>query len=111
MNAYEPVMLWHLKEANLLRDHQTLGDYPHYIGRKAMIKKLVERYNFKDKLPFQKAMRLPVSGTLVRLTVHASKLMIISSGTEIHLHHLRKTWTVSKISTLARHSWKLTPLS
>ena len=70
MNAYEPMMLWHLKEAKLLREHQTLQDYPHFIGRKTMIKRLVERYNFANKMPRQKALRLPVSGSLVRLTVH-----------------------------------------
>ena len=70
MNAYEPLMLWHLQEAKLLREHQTLQDYRHFIGRKTMIKRLVERYNFANKMPRQKALRLPVSGTLVRLTVH-----------------------------------------
>ena len=76
MNAFEPVMLWHLKEANLLWEHQGLGDYPQYIGRKTMIKRLLERYNFENKLPFQRAIRLPVSGTFVRLTVHDCKATI-----------------------------------
>ena len=76
MNAFEPVMLWHLKEANLLREHQGLGDYQHYIGRKTMIKRLLERYNFENKMPFQRAIRLPVSGTFVRLTVHDCRATI-----------------------------------
>ena len=76
MNAFEPVMLWHLKEANLLREHQGLGDYQHYIGRKTMIKRLLERYNFENKMPFQRAIRLPVSGTFVRLSVHDCRATI-----------------------------------
>jgi hypothetical protein len=70
MNAFEPVMLWHLKGANKLRDHQTLQDYGAFIGRKTMIKKLVKRYNFENKLPYQEVLRLPASGTTVKITLH-----------------------------------------
>ena len=34
MNAYESIMLWHLKQSNQLREHETLGDYSDHIGRK-----------------------------------------------------------------------------
>ena len=61
-------MLWHPQEAKFLREHQTLQDYQHFIGKKTMIKRLVERYSFANKMPRQKALRLPVSGTLVTVS-------------------------------------------
>ena len=70
MNAFEPLMLWHLKASNKLREHQTLGDYRGYIGRKKMMKTLQERYNYANKMPFHKTVKLPVSGTTVQLTCH-----------------------------------------
>ena len=45
LNAYEPVMLWHLIEAKKLCPHQRLQDYTHYKGRKAMLDKLAKRHN------------------------------------------------------------------
>ena len=76
MNAYDDVMLWHLKQANKLREHQTLEDYKGFIGRKTMIKKLIKRYNYESKLPYQKLVRLPVSGTMVKMTLHSAKATI-----------------------------------
>lgn len=76
MNAFEPVMLWHLKSSGKLRDHQRLGDYPKFIGRKAIMKTLQERYNFGNKMPFQKTVKLPVSGSIVKLTCHDAKATI-----------------------------------
>ena len=89
-----------------------------------MIKKLVERYNFKDKLPFQKAMRLPVSGTLVRLTVHDCKATIQRLLTDPRLKADDYLFwdrnplapppenldCVKDLNT-GQASWKLTPLS
>ena len=69
-------MRWHLIQANKIRPHESLADYPHYIGRKTIIKKLIKRYNFENKLPYKKAVRLPVSGTLVRLTCHSAQATI-----------------------------------
>ena len=76
MNAYEPVMLWHLRESKRLYDHQGLGDCGQYIGRKAMIQKLIKRYNFENKMPKQKTIKLPVSGTVVKITCHDTKATI-----------------------------------
>ncbi len=69
-NAFEPLMLWHLRASKKLRDHETLKDYAQYIGRKAMIKRLVHRYNFGNKMPTQKMVKLPVSGSIVKVTCH-----------------------------------------
>ena len=73
LNAYESVMLWHLIQANKLRPHQTLNDFPGHVGRKTIIQKLIKRYNYENKLPYQKTMRLPVSGTMVKITCHGAK--------------------------------------
>ena len=76
MNAYEPTMLWHLHMSNQLYPHQQLGDYAGYIGRNAMLKRLLERYNYGMKQPKQKTVKLPVSGTIVKLTCHDAKATI-----------------------------------
>ena len=60
-------------QANKLRTHQTLNDFPGHVGRKTIIKKLIKRYNYENKLPCQKTMRLPVSGTMVKITCHGAK--------------------------------------
>ena len=76
LNSYEAIMRWHLIQAKKIRPHESLANYPHYIGRKTMVKKLIKRYNFENKLPYKKAVRLPVSGTLVRLTCHSAQATI-----------------------------------
>ena len=76
MNAYEPLMLWHLHESKKLYPQQTLGDYQGFIGRKTMIQRLINRYNYRKKLPKLKTIQLPVSGTIVNLTIHDAKATI-----------------------------------
>ena len=76
LNAFEPVMLWHLIAAKKLHPHQTLRDYVHYKGRKAIIEKLARRYNYENKLPYRQTFRLPVSGATVSLTLHNTKATI-----------------------------------
>ena len=76
MNAYDSVMLWHYKECNALMKHQKLEDSSEFIGRKTMIKRLIERYNFEDKMPIQTTVKLPVSGTVVKLTCHNAQATI-----------------------------------
>ena len=77
MNAYESIMLWHLKQSNQLHQHGTLGDYSGYIGRKKIYEKLAKRYNYEGLFPFQKGIELPVSGTKVKLTCHDVKASIV----------------------------------
>ncbi len=76
LNAYESVLRWHLIEAKKMRPHESLQDSPYYIGRKTLIKGLIKRYNYENKMPYQKAVRLPVSGTLVRITCHSAQATI-----------------------------------
>ena len=73
MNTYESLMLWHLKQSKKLREHETLSDFPHFIGRKTLMKRLAKRYNYENKFPYQKALLLPVSGTKVNITCHDAK--------------------------------------
>ena len=69
-NTYEALMRWHLVQSNKIREHQSLRDCKHYIGRKTIFKFLAKRYNFQNKYPLQKTVSLPVSGTKVRITCH-----------------------------------------
>ena len=73
MNSYEAVMHWHVKQANKLREHQPLSDFTGHIGRKKIMKTLIRRYNYENKLPFQKTVRLPSSGTVAKITCHNAK--------------------------------------
>ena len=41
-----------------------------------MINRLIDRYNFKDKMPMQKTVKLSVSGTVVKLTCHYAQATI-----------------------------------
>jgi hypothetical protein len=76
MNAYEPLMLWHLRSSKKIREHESLGTTDHFIGRKRIIKNLIKRYNFANKMPYQKVVKLPVSGSIVKLTCHDAKASI-----------------------------------
>ena len=70
-------MLWHLKQSNQLRQHETLKDYSNYIGRKATVKKLARRYNYTRLFPVRKHLLLPVSGARVTITCHDAKASIV----------------------------------
>ncbi len=70
LNGYQEIMEWHLKESGVLRDHETVSGCQQYIGRQTMLDRLKERYNFENKYPFQKKVKLPISGTVVKITRH-----------------------------------------
>ena len=76
LNAYESLMTWHLRSSNLIREHEQLGTTSRFIARKRLIKKLIKRYNFDDKMPFQKVVKLPISGAIVEITCHDAKASI-----------------------------------
>jgi hypothetical protein len=73
INAYKPLMLWHLQGSKLIREHEQLRTTEHFICRKHIIKNLIKRYNFANEMPFQKMVKLPVSGSVVKLTCHDAK--------------------------------------
>jgi hypothetical protein len=68
MNTYEPLILWHLQSSKKIREHESLGTTDRFIGRKSIIKNLIKQYIFANKIPFQKVVKLPVSGSIVKLT-------------------------------------------
>ena len=70
MNAYQPMMEWHLKASGKMRQNATLQDSPDFIGRKAMLKRLAKRYNMEGKMPYERRTKLPVSGHSVKITCH-----------------------------------------
>lgn len=70
LNGYNEVMEWHLKESGLVRDHESAAASKHFIGREVMLDRLKERYNYKNKFPFQKRVKLPTSGAVVKITCH-----------------------------------------
>jgi hypothetical protein len=118
MNAFKPLMLWHLWSSKKIREHKNLGTTEHFIGRKRIIKNLIKQYNFA-KLPFQKVVKLPVSGSVVKTTCHDAKASIqrlftdpridpeiIFTGTEIPPKDLLMIWITYKISTLARPTFR-----
>ena len=72
LNAYPSIMEWHLKESGELGDLETLKDSLHYIGRETLFKTLEKRYNMTNKHPFQKKIKLPVSGSVVNITCNTT---------------------------------------
>ena len=76
LNTCDDIMLWHLRECGKLFDFQTLGDSTKFIGRSTMLKKLIKRCNYKNKMPFKKTIRLPISETEVSITLHSVKAII-----------------------------------
>ena len=76
MNTYEALMNWHLKESNQIHSQARLQDTVAYTGRRALLQKLAKRYNYVQQFPFQKAVKLPVSGTVVNITLHDTKAVI-----------------------------------
>ena len=76
LNAYKALMEWHVREKGDINEHQAINEAPSYINRKAMLRKLGKRYNFLNKYPYQKKVKLPVSGTVIRQTLHYAPAVI-----------------------------------
>lgn len=87
MNTYESVMLWHFRDSKIIHAHETLADCPAFIGRKSLIKRLARRYNYEDLFPTQKWVKLPVSGTRVKITCHNAKASIVRLLTDPRNSH------------------------
>lgn len=60
----------------MLRKYEKLADSRHFIGRETMLTRLKDRYNFKDKFPFQRAIKLPSSGAIINITLHDARAVI-----------------------------------
>ena len=61
LNAYQELLEWHLKEKQHLGANESLKDTKFYTDRKAIMKKLVARYNLEGLMPVKKSVRLPFS--------------------------------------------------
>lgn len=85
LNGYKEVMEWHLKESGLVRDHESAAASRHFIGREVMLDRLKRRYNFENKYPFQKRVKLPTSGTVVKITCHDAGAVLQSLLTDPRL--------------------------
>ena len=64
------------KESKQIHSQARLKDTVAYTGRRALLQKLAKRYNYVKQFPFQKAVKLPVSGTVVNITLHDTKAVI-----------------------------------
>ena len=69
LNTYPEIMEWYLRESNAMEDYEQLKDCSSYISRDKIMKKLKERYNMGNKHPYRKKVKLPMSGTVIRLTL------------------------------------------
>ena len=70
LNAYDELMKWHLESSGELGKGQELGDCAGYKSRGRIMKEVRCRYNMDNKHPHQRKVKLPVSGEIVRLTLH-----------------------------------------
>lgn len=70
LNTYRALMEWHLRGKGDLREHEELKDCRNYISREVMMKELRSRYNMNNKYPYRKKVKLPISGSVVKLTMH-----------------------------------------
>jgi hypothetical protein len=61
-------MEWHLRNVGMVHDHEEVTDSKHFIGRKKLMKDLAERYNCENKFPIKKTIKLPVSGSVVKIS-------------------------------------------
>ena len=62
-------MEWHIKEEGDIKLHESVKDSETYISHKTMLKKLRDRYNYKNKFRRKKKVKLPVSKSVLHLTV------------------------------------------
>ena len=67
LNAHAEVMEWHLRESDLLREHETLKDTLRYHHRDTLLKKLKPRYNLEAMFPKVVKVRLPSSKAVVTI--------------------------------------------
>lgn len=82
LNAYDEVLLWHLKEMGKLREHETLQDATGYCHRSTLLKRLKDRYNASAMFPIEKKVRLPSSKAVVKIPCIDAGACIVSLLTD-----------------------------
>ena len=70
LNAHKDLMKWHLEASGELGEGQDLQNCRGYKSREVTMKEMRSRYNMDNKYPHQKKVKLPISGEIVRLTLH-----------------------------------------
>ena len=85
LNTYPEVMEWHLRASHVMEDYEQLKDCDKYISRERLMKSLKVRYNMSNKYPYRKKIKLPVSGTIIRLTLHDPGAVLQSLLTDPHI--------------------------
>ena len=85
LNAHRPLMEWHLRASGDLQAGQDLKDSRGYISREATMKSMRGRYNMDNKYPHTKKVKLPISGEVVRLTLHDPASVVQSLLTDPRL--------------------------
>ena len=65
LNAYDDLMLWHLKRSGLAFEHETKRNCSHFIGRSVVLQMLEQRYNLANKKAVKTKIKLPVSGSTI----------------------------------------------
>ena len=70
LNTHPELMEWHLKSSGKMEHYKQLKDCPAYISQKVMLKRLKVRYNMENKFAEEVKVKLPVSGAVVKLTLH-----------------------------------------
>ena len=70
LNTHRSLMEWHLRSSGELKKGEDLKGCASYISREATMKSMRGRYNMENKYPHQKKVKLPISGDVVRLTLH-----------------------------------------
>ena len=73
LNAYKDLMEWHLREKGEI---EGIKNSRSFISREVMLKKLRDRYNFKNKYPYKKKIKLPVCGQVIHQTLHLAPAVI-----------------------------------
>ena len=76
LNAYRDLMEWHLREKGEIEFYDGIKNCRSFISREVMLKKLRDRYNFKNKYPYKKKIKLPVCGQVIHQTLHVAAAVI-----------------------------------
>ena len=82
LNAYPELLEWHLKEAGVIREHESLKDTDRYHHRNTLLKKLMPRYNLQGMMPKMRRVKLPSSKVVAQIPCRSAKDCIISLLTD-----------------------------
>lgn len=76
MDAYNQLLMWHLKAAGKAHHYETGRANAHFISKNVLLDRLTKRYNMREKFPYTKTIKLPVSKSTVKISLHDTKAVI-----------------------------------